>query len=444
MFGKDQSRIQSLGGNWTQRAKAHAAKKSGGRGGGGGGFHWRDNLQITEEMSGDFIRVIDGNFLQEFLAEDGETVITDTLPYLAIREHTDFDKHSCICSGGVRWFSKEFALECPSCVEFWACVAERKAKKARGDTSKGPNRMNVTDKSVWPVWDYGWYSQVSDTNKEGQLSINPKTQQPYTSWVKGHPQLLAQQGRQVHAWKQGHLIPWVLYETQKTWLMGENLFIGQGCKSCGARDAIVCAAKVCRGCRAPIYDPNNTTLTREQREQLEKNPFTCPQCKLVAFIDEQLYCRQCPNPVRTSIFDVVLQVQKQMLADNKSMLRRINHSDPQPLLEAMDLKPIIEKFKPTPPETQRSFMRLTAAAVPQQQVPGPNSYQPQGMQQGQSWGVPPQQQQPMIGWPQSQVQQPQMLHPGQSFNPAQFGAPTNFGGQVPPNVPDFGALLNRK
>lgn len=408
-FGKDNSRLNNIGGNWTQRAKSHAAKKE--RKGGGGTFFWKGNYRPTEDPPGDIIRIFDGGFRQRYVEQDGETVIEDQLPYVFFREHRDSKDKSCICSAGPFWGSKNKADPCPSCELFWEDVMERRAKKKRGDRTMGPNRMSCTDRFAWMIYDYGPYTRVFDVDENGHARMNQAKNEPFTSWEKGHPNDVRFTGRVVE-YKMGHLLPWVMPMTHKEMLMKQHSdVIGLNCKSCGNRNSIFCKAKVCAGCGAFIYDPNNNnTFTPEQRNQLDNNPQQCGACGQKGFLAEALECRACPNPVRQSIFDVDLMVIKQTIGEKNTILLFPNYSEVRPWQVppevAQSIQPIdmLARFAATSPEQQKKFMTLPAGRLQQaqqiqQQMPG---FVPQG--QGFPQGIP----QGLVGQP---------------FNAAQFGAP---------------------
>jgi hypothetical protein len=420
-FGKDQSRINHMSGSWTQRAKSHATRR-GGKGGGGSSFFWKGNYNPTESEQGDIIRVFDGAFLQKFLDESGQAIIEDTLPYVFFREHRDCNDRSCICSAGAFWGVKGKSDICLSCDAFWEDVAERRAKKARGDNTKGPNRMSCIDRFAWLIYDYGPYTKVYDVDQKGQVRTNQKGE-PYTSWEKGHPHDMRFNGRAVE-WKMGNLIPWVLTKTQNEWLMGESNIIGSCCATCGSRRSIICEAKVCAGCSAFIYDPNNTTFSQEQRSQVDNNPYHCQKCGHVGYVGEVLKCRGCQQPKRTPLFDVDIQLQKQKTGEKTVVFRVLEFSQPRPLQVSPDvlasLKPIdmLAKFAPTPPDKQREFMTLPASSMQQSaalqgQMPGFSQQPPM---------MPPQQMGMMGLLPQSQAPAaPQVGQMAPAFNPAQFG-----------------------
>lgn len=423
-----------------QKARALANRPA--RRGGGGAPYWKDTYS-PPDLSTDIIRLVPGSYTQE-VSYDGETSVTDTFEYFMFREHHN-GKRGCICSGGPLWANKEKALPCPSCVVFWEDVRERKAKKARGDNTKGPNRMSCRDQFVFNVWDYGMYFEIPETDKNGQIRMNGQTNQPFTHWVKGNPNDPRMQGR---PWKQGDMRPWPMGGTYKDALFNKAKLIGNSCASCGTRDSITCVLKVCGNpeCQQPVYDPSTTTLTDEQRETIDNDPnYRCPHCGYIGFITEIIQCSACANPVRATIFDVDIEVQRLGTKGQQTFLQIHNYSNPRPIQVSdpevlKNIKPLdlAKKFAPTPPEVQMKIYGFqtmvptsgpqappivgqqpnqlpTAPAGPSMGAPMPMQMPqyPQQMQQGQYSPQPiqqPQQQQlPMAPPPQPQPQmQPQM------------------------------------
>lgn len=402
-FNKDPNQLMNMpphGGNYIQRAKTAARRPN--RSGGGQSFYWKDTY-TPPDLSTDIIRLVPGEYPQE-VTYDGETVVTESFPFFMFREHHN-GKRGCICCGGALWANKEKALMCPSCVTFWEDVRERKAKKARGDNTKGPNRMSCRDQFAFNVFDYGMYFEVPEVDKNGQFRMNNKTNQPFTHWVKGSPNDPAMQGR---PWKHGNLLPWAMATTYKDTLFNYAKQIGKSCKSCGSRDSITCVMKICgnKDCRQIVYDPNNTALTDEQRENIDSYPYTCPHCGQTNFVEEVVECSRCQNAARATLFDVDLQIQRMGTKGQQTFLQVISWSDPRPIQVADPeiLKTIVpldlpKQFSPHSPEEQYKIFGTSAA--PPAAVAGPPTMYgqvqlPQGMIPGPSMGY----QQPMQSAPQ--------------------------------------------
>lgn len=396
MFGKDPeqlNKIKPFGGTYTQRAKTAARRLPRG---GSGTFHWKGNFRPSEHTP-DTVRLIPGDYPQE-VTYDEETIVVEPFPYVQYKEHTSKQNkktRTTICSAGPLFSSilglvfrgePNIARPC-NCCSIWAeDVKIRDDKKKANDTTKGPRRMDLSDGFAFNTWDYGLYFEIPDTDAKGQVRMNSRTNQPYTSWVKGNPNDPAMQGR---SWKQGHLAPWCMGKTHKEVLDNYNLHvIGRMCKICGTRDSIVCVMKMCGNpqCGQFIYDPNSTTLTAEQRAKIDLYPYTCNYCGVEAFVDEVIECLNpnCPKPERTSIFDVDLVVQRMRSGEgSQTTLQILNFSEPRPIqvfdaqvLETIKPLDLLKKFAPTPLEQQLKVHGLqlqsssTSVQVPPQ-MPGP-------------------------------------------------------------------------
>jgi len=404
-FGKDQGHlgnVPSFGGNFVQRAKTQARRPA--RKGGGGGFYWKNTYKPPEHQP-DIIRLIPGDYTVA-ISHDGESVVQEQMTYVPFKEHHNGQRGG-ICSAGPLWGSKQNAQPCPSCVIFWEDVNERKAKKARGDQTRGPNRMSCRDQFAFNVFDYGMYFEIPDTDRNGQMRMNQKTNQPYTSWVKGNandPQFAGK------PWKQGQLLAWPMGGTYKDTLIEWAKKIGQSCKGCGSMGSIRTTMKICGNpqCSQFIYDPNNCTLSNEQREQIDFYPFTCPHCQQQGYVGEVIECSNvnCQQAERATLFDVDLQVQRLGTKGQQTFLQIFTHSEPRPIQVAdpevlQSLQPIdlLKKFAPTSPEAQAKLFNIPMAGAPQQQAMSAPGIPPMQMQQ------PMQQQMPMQT-PMQQMQQP--------------------------------------
>lgn len=373
-FGKDRGQLANIpgfGGTFIQKAKTAARRPPRSS---GGTFHWKGNYRPSDN-SHDIIRLVRGDYVQQ-VTHDGRTIIEDTFPFFMFREHTSKAGgrvRTTICSGGALWANRELRSPCPSCEVFWEDVTERKAKKARGDNTKGPNRIGCRDQFAFTVFDYSIYFEMPDTDANGQLRMNPSTNAPYTSWVKGNPNDPQFSGR---PWKQGHLAPWAMGQTYKDTLVEWAKQIGKSCSSCGTRDSIVCVMKICPNCGQFIYDPSSTTLSEEQREQIDNYPFTCSHCGQTGYVAESLECNNpgCSSPKRATLFDVDLEVQRLGTAGQQTFLQVFNYSEPRPIqiqdpevlkgIKALDLA---KKFAPTPPEKQLTIHGLQSAPPAMQQ-----------------------------------------------------------------------------
>lgn len=448
-FGKDQSNLANIpaygGRSLVQRAKTNARRPS--RSGGGGAPYWK-GVYKPPMVGSDIGRLIPGSYIQQ-VTHDGETIVEEEFPYFMFREHmmkTGQGLRGGICSAGALFANKQKSQPCHGCSIFWEDYREREAKKARGDKTKGPKRINMRDQFVFCWFDYGVYFEVPDTDSSGQYRMNPKTNQPYTSWEKGNPNEPKYQGR---PWKQGMLLPWVMGVTYKDVLLNYADVIGQDCASCGMRGAIRCVLKMCANCHAPIYDPSNSTLSAEQRDQIDNYPFSCQQCGHNGYVDEVIECGNCPNPSRAQLWDVDLQVQAMGSKGQQTYLQILNWSEVRPIqisdqevLNSIKPLDLPKRFSPTPLDVQAKIWNIQTQ--PQQPTMGqqPMMGQPTMPQQ---MGLPQMQppavaQQPQMGQPMAQqppvAPQPQMApQPLQQPMMGQPQAQPQPAPQQPPTVP---------
>jgi len=427
-FGKDQNNLQGIPGygqgSFIQKSATTERRP---RRGGGGEPYWKGCFQLSEHTP-DTVRLIRGDYKQLVCNEEGD-IYEEVLPYLKVREHYHASSHrGAICSAGPAFLFKDKREPCLGCDMFWEDVDERRAKKARGDKTRGPNRMSARDQFVFTTWDYGIYFQVPQVDGNGQVRTN-KEGQPYTEWVKASPNDPRYQGK---PWKQGHLCPWSMGTTYKDTLVKYAKVIRNSCVSCGNQNCVTSRGYFCGNpqCRAFLFDPNNTTMTPEQQDQMANFPHHCAQCGQTLYPHEEIACSACQAPQRASIFDVDLQVMKQGSRGQQTFLNIISFSNPRPVqvqdAEALkDIKPIdlSKKFAATPIDTQRKLWNLSGEAPAQppapQGAPGPQS----------GWQPPPGVPMNMQGQPVSPAGQPVYVQP------PPMGAPAPMPPQPPPMPP---------
>lgn len=382
-FGKDPRGTEGIvpfgGGTMQQRDAFRRSKQKEARANRGGGApYWKGIFKLPQEFSR-LGRFIPGAYPNTF-SLDGETVQTSTLEYLIFAEHFHgATKRGAICSAGPLYGNKKKAEPCAGCQLFWEDVRERQAKKSRGDKSKGPNRMSRREMFAFTWWDYGLWLKLPRTDDHGNVIINPNTNQPYTDWEMAHPND-PRQGQYEGKW--GNLVAWPMSETHKDQLFTyADRTVRSDCATCGSQGTITAMAKVCGNpnCQQMVYDPQNSTLTIEQREKLEAEPYQCPHCGERHFIEEIIACRVCGQhnlvPKRANIFDVDLELIAVPSGDGKQTnLQILNRSNPRPIqvqdpevlknIKPMDL---VAKFRPTPIEKQYELWGLSAGTQQSQQ-----------------------------------------------------------------------------
>lgn len=427
-FGKDPNHVNNIpgyGGNMVQKARQAGRRGSSSGGGGGGMPFWKDNFSPPEVMP-TVVRVLYGEYKQPIEVR-GE-LVEMTLPFHKCREHGGKPRgkfRSAMCSAGPLFADRKRRGECRGCELFWEDVTARNAAKAKGQ-NPGPRRMNATEKFVYSIWDYAPYFKLPDTDNNGQYRMNPKTNQPYYSWVTGDPNDPKFAGCE---WKQGHLLPWPCGRTYQDVLLDRAKQIGNSCATCGTVNGIRTVMKICGNpqCGQPIYDPNNTTLTMAQRQEIDEKEVMCSACGQENFANEIIECAVCAStgrtPLRAQLWDVDIQLQAVRSSDRR-LLQILNHSEPRPIqvqdpevlktIKPLDLQ---KKFAPTPLEKQYELFGApdnTAAPPPNtQQVAPPTGYaQPPQAPQPQQY-YPPQGQPQFQQAPQQAPQYQQPMNPGQ-------------------------------
>lgn len=352
--------------------------------------YWKDTFKLPQDHSR-IGRFIPGAYKQLYTLDD-ETVQEQVLEYVIYNEHFHgASKRGCICSAGPLFRNKKKAEPCLGCGMFWEDVQARKQKKARGDNSKGPNRMSLRSSYAFNWYDYGLWLKLPQTDAHGAIVMNQNTGQPYYDWTAVPPNDPRQQQFEG---KWGNLVPWPMNETHKDQLFKYmDMTIRHDCAACGSQGSIMCTAKVCGNpaCRYMVYDPQNTTLTMQQRDELDATPYTCPNCNQTNFIEEVLGCRVCAahnmTPRRAGLFDVDLDLVAVPSGDGKQTnLQILNRSNPRPLqvtdpevLKTIKPLDLISKFQPTPVEKQSEVWGIPLERDAPTGVPGAPMGVPMGM-----------------------------------------------------------------
>lgn len=393
-YGKDESqlsRISGYGGSLGQRTRhMDAAKKRAAsrRGGGGGAPYWKGVLKIPTDHSR-IVRLIPGQYKQQISIDD-ETITEEVFEFYMYREHYHgASGRGAICSAGPLYRNRKKSEPCEGCTLFWEDVRERRDKKKRGDKSRGPNRISMSDKYAFTVWDYGLWLQVPDMDRDGNIRTNDQGE-PYTSWVMAQP---GDPRANQYPWKQGHLLPWPISYTYKETLIDYNdKVVRKDCRTCGTQGSIKSVLKICGNpnCQHPVFDPNDTTLSPEEQQRYENEPYTCPVCHETNFIDEMIECPVCYQhgwePARASIFDIDLELSATgQPGEKKTVLQILQRSNPRPiqvddpeLLKTIKPLDLVKRFAPTPVEKQRELWDITEIEEqpPRQSLSGPAAIPP--------------------------------------------------------------------
>lgn len=365
-FGKDPkhlSTIPNYGGNFVQKSRM-AIRRRQSSGTSGGKPFWKDNFRPPELYS-TIVRILPGQY-EQFINDGFDNAVKVTAPFVKYREHTTkFNGRirSGICSAGPLYENWKLREDCVGCKLDWEDYLARKEIKRQGG-NPGSQKVSSVEKYAYSVWDYAAYFKIPQTDKSGQPRMNPKTNQPYYDWATGDPNDPRFHGAE-HI--QGHALAWACGSSYQAILVDKAVQIGNSCANCGSRDSITAVVKMCgnKNCGHPIYEPDNTTLTAEQRKRIDEEPYTCPSCGEKNPVDELIECANCTpqggEARRAQLWDVDLQVQLLQAGDRK-MLQIHSYSDPRPIqindpeiMKRAQPLDLIKQFAPTPREKQEEL-----------------------------------------------------------------------------------------
>ena len=142
---------------------------------GGGAPRWINRFQPST-VEPDTIRFIAGEYPYETVrVDENEAPVVETfvLPYMRFAEHFDGrTKGSTICSAGPFVMYKDKRDPCLGCDLFWA------------GGGKKDGRVSRREMYSFPVFNYGTFHEIEQVDGQGQLRLNPKTNKPYTEWVR--------------------------------------------------------------------------------------------------------------------------------------------------------------------------------------------------------------------------------------------------------------------
>lgn len=369
-FGKDNenlNRVAPYGGNLSQRARHHSkAREESRRSGGGGAPYWKNTFKVPQDHAR-FGRLIAGNYVQQ-VSYDNKTVVEMPFEYFMFKEHFHgTTKRGGICSAGPLFSNRQLRNPCSGCDKFWEEVAKN---KARPKNERQKKSMSARDMFAFTWWDYGLWYNAPRIDRDGKTVTNDQGQ-PYLEWVMGQENDPRYQGCE---WKYGHLLAWPMGETYKDTLLQANDYIMQDCANCGQRNSIQFVSKACGQCGTVVYDAN-TSLTPEQREQIDTSIHACQACGHSGFLSEMINCSSCGNGKRASIFDVDLQITATGSKGQQTHLNILNRSEPRPIqiqdpevLKTVGPLDLAKKFAPTTLAEQKELWDLEPSGPQQPQA----------------------------------------------------------------------------
>jgi hypothetical protein len=318
----------------------------------------------------DLIRLVPGDYPQDQLVGEGENIVLEQVirPYIKFVEHYDgFMEKGAICSAGPWSSFKEKRTPCYGCDIYWE-TAQRNSEGRWEST-----RISRQTKYAFSVYDYGAYHKMDQIDREsGQPKINPKTQKPYTNWVKCLGQGCDACRAGVES-KVGNMSHWPINSTQLEVLRSTALDIGKSCQTCRSMDNVQSVGWICTQCGECAIDMTTTELKRDEILKLTDNPVQCGHCSHIGFLEEVIHCAFCAghgqSAVRAGLFDVDLKV-KLVEAGNGKSLQIQGWSQPHPVEEpfAKDVKPVdlLSRYYPDTLEfqAQRFGINTQPAAAP--------------------------------------------------------------------------------
>jgi hypothetical protein len=358
-FGKDRSQLAGIvgfGGTAAQKAANAVRKRQPQTGGRSKKPYWAGTYKPSE-LRADTCRLVAGEYKTQRVDSMGN-VYEEVTPWVEYKEHYHGGlKKSGICSSGVFFSDRNRREPCHGCDLFWS------------ESDRDKRVISVIDKFAMTIIDEGTFHRVPQVDDKGQYKMDPKTNQPYTTWTKcqgmGCSGCLAKAET-----KDGHIQPWAMSREQFNTLRGYEETIGRGCVTCGGRDVIQTVHWQCANtqCGELIIDPQTTTANLEQVMEVVNAPYTCQSCGVVAYPEEVLQCGTCINvpgaiPQRATIFDVDMQLKGQRTGEKKVIIQVLATSDPKPLdpkfEEQLKYKAdLAKRFAPTPLAMQAEMWGL--------------------------------------------------------------------------------------
>lgn len=314
----------------------------------------------------DLIRLIKGEYkvqtpMQNPMTKQWE-LVENTLFYYPAIEHTFMvgpnQPRGYLCSGGPWAEHRDKREPCLGCENYFA---NRKDKK-----NSPHGRASL---SVFSVLHFGLYAKQPQVDGQGQLRMNPNTNQAYYEWVRIFPQEVRhheQQGHEIRDWALMHWpMKWGAFQA----ISAQDAEVANHCRTCGSQYSIYTVAWLCGGCGTDLIDPSTTMLSKDELSRLTSNPVNCSQCGHFGMMNEMIACNACQQPERASIFDGDLRVRRARDPKTDRLeLRILGFEGPRPLdarfttpgeegkkpiAHAIDLARI---YAPTPIERQEEIL----------------------------------------------------------------------------------------
>ncbi len=387
-FGKNPDQLNSVG-TYGQASLGQQAGATARRGRGGSKKrrpYWAGNYDISDNpQKPSRVRFLRGDYKQQVLVQDSadsNVLLDDSFSYVMFRDHYHYGKkRGAICSAGPYYMDRDNRLACNGCDFFWSEQDAVNEAKARGVVHK--RAMSMHDQFVFSLFDYGFHFDLPQTGKDGQFRMNPRTQKPYTEWVKAdNPHDPAYAG---HPWKEGHTWAWQIGKQYREILLSWQDVVGVHCTSCGNVNCVTSVGHYCANpqCRQLALDPNSV-MSDEQRKEMTSGLHQCAHCKQNTYLEEFVQCSHCTVGKRATIFDVDMFMYKLRSGDNKTQLVIMSTGAPGPITTqdpaaSADIKPLdlMKKFAPSDLDEQyEQWGDPPSAVLPQQPQQAPQMPQP--------------------------------------------------------------------
>ena len=320
----------------TMRQRANRATPKRKRGGRGHAPYFVNSYKPPTKGY-DLIRLLPGEYAIPLVDQENECMLVDEegnqmyevleyFPY--VRYYHGAKKRSAIGSEGPLGQFKGQGDDCPAAEWYWWEWRERKAN----GTNK-PNAMSKQDMNAFSVLVMGTFYKVPDTDRDGNIRVNPKTREPYYTWEKASKRGNSKYDAKGYEKKQGHVMHWSVGWGHHNYLLESNRSLGEHCVNCGGRDCIQDLAWVCRNCGEAVIEMDTTTLDEEDIDKMTSEECTCPHCQHTGYLEDVYECSNCNSAKRASLFDFDLKVQRVEASDggNQTALSIIEAIGPKPI-----------------------------------------------------------------------------------------------------------------
>lgn len=372
MFGKNPDNKQSVtpfGGNASlAQRRAFLASQNERKGGGGGGKYMKE-LRLSEQA--ERVRLIAGNYPVQYRGEFGTAsepaeILETTLEWYPFVQHErgvrNGDNYSFewkfTCSGGPFADTRK-RQECHGCVAWYECTKEERKKYY---SKRNFNAITALH-----------YRAYHEIEQESASGARFKDWEPCVG--RGCPRCAEKVPSVPY-----RILPLVLGSAHFETLMAYNKSVGEMCSAC-SNGEIRSLAWLCgnEACGTDIIDMSSTTLQDSEILEKSNKPIRCPACGETSYMREFVECTGCSEPVRATLFDVDLDLQKVRLPNAESTVLQVPRTGrpgrlPDTLAAAATPLDLVKLYGPADLKTQLDKINKTnSSSAP---APGGRGYQP--------------------------------------------------------------------